>query len=183
VIDERREVIGTMRRVAVGIVVGWMLIGACCASARGDGGTLRLSQRAGAYDVAVFTAPTPFRAGPVDISVLVHDAATKEPVPEARVTVSLKPKDGLRPTFRVPATTAAATNKLLRAAVFDLPEPGTWEADVAIEGSQGSAQVHLELVAARPFPKWMSMWPWLSWPLVVVLLYGIHQYLVWRKTR
>ena len=50
-----------------------------------DGGTVRLSQRQGGYRITVFTAPTPFRAGPVDISVLVQDAATGQPVPEAHI--------------------------------------------------------------------------------------------------
>ena len=55
--------------------------------ARADGGAVRLRQRAGGYQIAVFTSPTPFRAGPVDVSVLVQDAATGECVPEAQVTV------------------------------------------------------------------------------------------------
>ena len=50
--------------------------------ARADGGVVRLRQRAGGYQIAVFTSPTPIRAGPVDVSVLVQDAATEECVPE-----------------------------------------------------------------------------------------------------
>src|SRR6266566_3607186 len=79
--------------------------------ARADGGALRLRERAGDYQVAVFTSPTPFRAGPVDFSVLVQDAATGECVPEARVTVRLKAPAGGR-ALEYPATTEAATNKL-----------------------------------------------------------------------
>ena len=48
------------------------------------------ADRAGGYQIAVFTSPTPFRAGPVDFSVLVQDAASEECVPEAQVTVCLK---------------------------------------------------------------------------------------------
>src|SRR5262249_156491 len=55
--------------------------------ARADGGTVRLSQRAGGYQVTVFTEPTPLRAGPVDVSVLVQDAATGQALPGAQVTV------------------------------------------------------------------------------------------------
>ena len=58
--------------------LGWLLVGACGEAARGDGGTVRLSRCEGGYRITVFTAPTPFRAGPVDISVLVQDAATGE---------------------------------------------------------------------------------------------------------
>src|SRR6516225_11891006 len=74
--------------------------------ARADGGAVRLRERVGGYQIAVFTSPTPFRAGPVDVSVLVQDAATEECVPDARVTLRLM----ARGTGRVqehPATTEA----------------------------------------------------------------------------
>ena len=80
--------------------------------ARADGGAVRLRQRAGGYQIAVFTSPTPFRAGPVDVSVLVQDAATGECVPEAQVTVCLK-APGAGRVLECPATTEAATNQAL----------------------------------------------------------------------
>src|SRR5580704_18909475 len=39
-----------------------------------DGGTIRLSETKEAYRISAFTSPNPFRAGPVEISVLVQDA-------------------------------------------------------------------------------------------------------------
>ena len=68
-----------MRLFKIGMALGWLLVGACGEAAWGDGGTVRLSRCEGDYRISVFTAPTPFRAGPVDISVLVQDAATGEP--------------------------------------------------------------------------------------------------------
>jgi len=47
-----------------------------------DGGTVRLSQQQGNYQIAVLTTPTPLRAGPIDISVLVQKAGTHELVSE-----------------------------------------------------------------------------------------------------
>src|SRR5262245_52718855 len=87
---------------------------------RADGGAVRLREQAGAYQVTVFTSPTPLRAGPVDLSVLVQDAATKECVPEARVAVRLTAR-GTGEALECPATSEAATNKLLQAAIFQLP--------------------------------------------------------------
>ncbi len=75
------------------------------------------------------------------------------------------------------------TNKLLKAAVFELPEPGRWEIEVAIKGEQGGAQVRFELEAAERAPQWPLMWPWIGWPAPVILLFSIHQLLVWRKPR
>src|SRR5262249_22638021 len=91
---------------------------------KADGGTLCLLERAGGYRVAVFSAPTPLRAGPVDISVLVQHASTGEQVPGARVTVRLKQPGTTGSLLEYRATTEAATNKLFHAAKFDLPEPG-----------------------------------------------------------
>jgi len=168
-----------MRLVKIGSALGWLLVVVCGEAARGDGGTVRLSRREGSLQITVFTAPTPFRAGPVDISVLVQDAVTGEPIPEAQVTVKLSARDHPVPPMHCAATSDAATNKLLKAAVFELPEPGRWEVEVAIEGGP---QVRFELEAAGRAPQWPAIWPWIGWPVPVILLFSIHQLLIWRKS-
>jgi hypothetical protein len=162
-----------MRPVAAGVLMAWFLLMTWCTSATADGGTLRLSAKQGAYQISVFTAPTPFRAGPVDISVLVQDSLTGEPVPVARVIVRMS-KSG-QPALEYPATAQAATNKLFRAALFELPEPGRWDMQVRVEGSRGLAEFAGELEAAQPLPRWREIWPWFSWPLLVIALFGLHQ--------
>ena len=151
--------------------------------ARADGGTVRLSQRARSYQVTVFTAPTPFRAGPVDVSVLVQDAGTGQVVPQAQVTVWVGQSARSRPAVAYPATTEAATNKLLHAALFDLAEPGWWELEIEVQGPRGSARVRCEVEAAEPWPRWLAFWPWISWPALAILLFGVHQLLVRTKSR
>src|SRR5262249_9067480 len=131
--------------------------------ARADGGAVRLRERAGNYQITVFTSPTPFRAGPVDVSVLVQDAATGECAPEARGTVRLTARETGQ-VLETPATSEAATNKLFHAAVFQLPEPGWWDVEVAVEGRYGPACVRFEVDAAEPPPRWLEMWPWFGWP-------------------
>ena len=121
-----------MRSMIGSVIFGWLFLGTWCAPASADGGSLRLSGKKGGYQITVFTAPTPFRAGPVDISVLVQDASTGDLVTQARVIVRMT-KSG-RPALEYPATTEAATNKLFRAAQFELPEPGRWEMQVEVEG-------------------------------------------------
>jgi hypothetical protein len=142
--------------------------------ARADGGAVRLCQRAGGYQIAVFTSPTPLRAGPVDVSVLVQDAATEECVPEAQVTVCLK-ATGDGPPLECPATTAAATNRLFHAAVFELPKAGRWDVEVAVEGPHGWALLRFGIEADGPAPRWLEFWPWFTWPALVVALFGLHQ--------
>jgi hypothetical protein len=148
--------------------------------ARADGGTVRLRQKAGGYQVAVFTAPTPFRAGPVDVSVLVQDAATGECVPAARVAVRLTAR-GTGEVLEYPVTAEAATNRLFHAAVFELPSPGWWDVEVSVEGPHGSAAVRFGVEADEPPPRWLTLWPWFAWPALVVALFSLHRVLVRRK--
>ena len=148
---------------------------------RADGGAVRLRERAGGYQITVFTSPTPFRAGPVDVSVLVQDAATGETVPEARVSLCLT-APGAGCVLESTATTEAATNKLFRAAEFRLPESGWWDVAVAVEGPHGPALVRFGVQADDPLPRWLDLWPWFGWPALAVALFGIHQVLVRRKT-
>jgi hypothetical protein len=145
--------------------------------ARADGGAVRLRERVGGYQITVFTSPTPFRAGPVDVSVLVQDAATEGYVPDARVTVRLTAR-GTGEVLEYQATTEAATNKLLRAAEFQLPEPGLWDVAVAVEGPHGLALVRFEVQADEPLPRWLDLWPWFGWPAFAVALFGTHRVLV-----
>jgi hypothetical protein len=143
---------------------------------RADGGTVRLRAHASAYQITVFSAPTPFRAGLVDISVLVRDAATGECLPEAQATVRLTARESGE-VLEYPATAEAATNKLFRAAEFRLPEPGWWDVDILVEGPHGPAIVQFAVQADEPLPRWLDLWPWFSWPALVVALFGIHRLL------
>jgi hypothetical protein len=119
----------------------------------------------------------------VDVSVLVQDARTGQPVKEARVTVraALRGRPGEAPVH--PATVEAATNKLFRAACFEVPEPGWCEIEVAVEGERGPALVSFEVEAAEALPPWLSLWPWLGFPVLVIVLFAVHQVLVWRQGR
>lgn len=146
-----------------------------------DGGAVRLSQREGNYQVTVLTAPTPLRAGPIDISVLVQNAVNNELVLEGCVAVTATPRDHPARAVRRLATAEAATNKLFRAAEFELSDPGWWDVEVSIDGPLGTEHAQFEMEAADPLPKWLAMWPWFSWPLLVIVLFGVHQLAVKSK--
>jgi hypothetical protein len=158
------------------LLLGWLCTGSVCTQVRGDGGTLQLRERSGPFDVTVFTAPTPLRAGPLDLSVLVQDAATGELVPSASVQVSVSRRGRPGASIQQAATFGAATNKLLRAAVFDLSASGWWAIEVDIQDGSKAGRVRVDLYADAPAPRWRTFWPWLSWPALVIVLYGIHQF-------
>jgi hypothetical protein len=169
-----------MRPILVGVIVGAFVLGIRCAPALADGGSMRWSEEKGGYRITVFTAPTPFRAGAVDISTLVQDASTGDPMTPVKVTVRMTKPGGL--ALEYPATAEAATNKLFRATQFELPEPGRWALEVEVQGSHGLAMIGGELDAAEPLPRWSELWPWFSWPALAIALFGIHQFFS-RRTR
>jgi hypothetical protein len=148
--------------------------------ARAHGGVVRLCERAGNYQLAVFTSPTPLRAGPVEVSVLVQDPATGACTPGARVTVRLTaPVSGRVREY--PATPEAATNRLFHAAVLELPEAGRWDVEVIVDGPQGPARARFPVEAGAALPRWLELWPWFSWPALAIALFGLHQVLVRRQ--
>lgn len=165
------------------LVPGCLLHPALLSGSRADGGTLRLSERRGDYRISVFTAPTPFRAGPVDVSVLVQHARTGEPLVQADVTVRAVQRDRPGVPVVAQATHAAATNKLFHAAVFDLPEAGWWEIEVAVAAGGEPVRVRCEVEAADAAPEWLELWPWLGWPVAVIGLFAVHQRLARRHAR
>jgi hypothetical protein len=150
------------------------------ATAAADGGAIRLSQQRGVYRITVFSTPTPLRAGVVDISVLVQDAVTEKPAADVNVTIAVEWEGH---SVTQPATTAAATNKLYHAANFELPEPGWYSVKVTVDGPPGEAQVEFAMEVAEALPSWVTLWPWVGWPVVAIAFFCIHQVLVRRKTR
>jgi hypothetical protein len=157
------------------VILGWLLLPIWCATAAADGGSMRLSGKRGDYHISVFTAPTPFRAGPVDVSVLVQDASTGNPMTQVQVRVRMT-KSG-RPALEYPATSETATNKLLDAAQFELPEPGRWQMLVQVEGLHGLALIAGEVQAAEPLARWQEVWPWFSWPALAIAVFCLHHVL------
>ncbi len=145
-----------------------------------DGGALRLSEQKGNYQIAVFTAPTPLRAGPVDVSALVQNASTHEPVSDLHVIVKAVRLDRPGVVIRRTATNEAATNKLFQAAMLDLTEPGWWHLEVSLDGPLGTTEVDFDMEAAKPLPKYFALWKWLTWPVLPILLFGAHQFLARR---
>ena len=146
-----------------------------------DGGLVRVSQVAGPFTVSVFTSPTPLRVGPVDISVLVQDAANGDVLDDAAVTVTLRPRNGTATPVSAAATRAQATNKLLYAALLPLPAAGAWEIEVAVTWRGASATLPFAVDADPPLPPWRAYWPYLTLPLAGIAVYALHQWLTLRR--
>jgi hypothetical protein len=141
-----------------------------------DGGTVRASERCGEYRVTVFTAPTPLVVGPADVSVLVQDAAGR-PLPDLPVSVTAWPAGAVQRAVESAATTDAATNKLLRAAMLPLEEAGPWVIEVTADLPHGQARVRCSVEVGEPPPSWLELLPWVGWPLLLVLVFAVRELL------
>lgn len=155
----------------------------CPAMLRADGGTLRFSKRCGDYRITLFTAPPMLTAGPVDFSVLVQAMESESPRLDLPVTVSVYPEANPQRRLGGTATREAATNKLFRAIQLDLPEPGRWRVEVAVDSPQGLLRAEGELEIIPAPASGFALAGWIGWPALAVLLFAIHQFLVQRDRR
>jgi hypothetical protein len=142
-----------------------------------DAGAVRVSQRLGNRQITVFTDPTPLRAGPIDVSVLVQDAATGEAVLEDSIDVDVTPRGLSSAIARFRATSGAASNKLFQAANFELRAMGWLEFTVSVQGPKGNAKIRFEALAGEPLPPWQMLWPWFCWPFSVIGFFVVLQLL------
>lgn len=151
-----------------------------CAEARGDGGTLQISQRSGDLQISVFTDPAMPRVGMLDVSVLVQDAETQSIRDDVPVQIRLEHAGGEAIPMQEMATSASATNRLFKAAQFDVAESGVWRVTVSMpEASNEPLRFDLEI--SPPLPPWMQLAPWVGWPFGVAALFLMHERLASRR--
>ena len=153
------------------------------ARADGDGGAIQLRQADGPFLVTVFTAPTPLRAGPVDVSVLVQTRAGNDPVLDADVLVTLVSSSGDGSAIRTAATRTQATNKLFYATAVNVPAEGSWELRATVRRGSDVANVGSSIAVAAPLPALLAYWPYLAFPPVAVVVFALHQWLRSRSSK
>jgi hypothetical protein len=167
------------------ICLAFAAVSMYCVDARADGGAVRWSEKRDGVELTVFTSPNPLRAGPVDVSVLVQNAGRGDAIPDADVQVRLIPHDRTASPVHAVATHADATNKLLQAALVEVPSAGVWEVEVECTTAAGAGTqtnfAKFSMEAGPPLPRWLAVWPWFTWPVAAILLFGVHRHLVARK--
>ncbi len=147
-----------------------------------DGGTVRLSRDAGRYRLTVFTDPTPLRAGPVDVSVVVQDRQTAELITTAKINVrasQVEQPNGV--VITQVAQSGSAANKLLQAAQFELPDSGVWRFDVDVVGESESTRGSFEVEVLGPKPRWVELSVWIGLPFLLIGVFAAHETLVFRE--
>lgn len=168
-----------MMRLAVLILL------AAAPGARADGGAVIAQETTDGITVTVFASPAPLRAGPADISVMLQDAATAQPLLDRDVLVSVSPLDESagsawvppccsmeKSSSEVPATRANAQNKLLHSANVIVPSSGPVAITVRVAGA---APIVTKMDARPPLPPAATYWPFLAIPPVAVGLFAINR--------
>src|ERR1019366_4195787 len=145
------------------------------------GGIVRLCEVRDGRRITIFTSPTPLRAGPMDVSVLVQDVASGKPVLDLPIVVSAYPIPDPQRSISAHATTEAAINKLLHAAQLKLPESGAWRIEVIVEGAQKEPALSFDVVVAQPPPPWLDMSLWIGWPRLPLRLLPFSPRLLRRR--
>ena len=149
--------------------------------AHADGGAVQFEKSAGPFVITVFTTPAPLRAGPVDISVMIQNRENQQPVLDCQARVQLRKEGAMN--LRSEVTHEAAQNKLLYAAQVNVPEPGLWELEVAIEHGDDSINVVGEITVAPANPVLLVYWRSLTLPPLFISLFAVNQWLKRRSAK
>jgi len=154
-----------------------------CPRALADGGFLRFSKEIDGRHISVFTTPTPLRVGLADIIVLVQEGVSGTPLSTVPIVIHVYPIHDFLRSISAEATAAAATNKLMRAAQLQFSQPGFWHMEVIVKDNGTTSKIDFDFEVAEALPPWLDLLPWIAWPLGVIILYALWQFLVPRRRR
>jgi hypothetical protein len=173
-----------------GFCLAWFVLTGTC---RADGGTIQFSAVNQGLQVSVFTDPGVPSAGPLDLSVLVQDAATHAAILDAEVHASLTPE-----TPEFPATSAWAPplcavtstshlqsfqldhrgsqNLLFYSSLVHIPAAGKWRLEVEVRRGAETVWVDGILQVADQAAPWTSYWHLFLFPPLAIGLFAAIQF-------
>jgi hypothetical protein len=170
-----------MRWPAPILAAAFLPVAVVAGPALADGGTLRLTRAAGPFVISVFTAPEPLRVGSADVSVLVERRAAAAVLLDATVELEVRAADGTERT--VVASHATASNRLLQAALLELPDPGRWQLTVVVRHGTDAATVSCELLVESAAPYLAAQWQAVALPPLCIVLFVWRERLLRRRPR
>lgn len=166
--------------------LGGLVVALLCAPTAGaDAGVVVGSAVAHGWRVSLLASPWPLRAGPAEFSVLLQDAATREPVLDAELALDVHLLDPARAPvapIRVRAVRGAGGNPLLHSARLELPVSGRWRVVVGEVDASLPALAGIEVEVAPGASLLARHGVALSLPFVGLALFGLHQHLSRRLT-
>ncbi|MFV0336840.1 MAG: hypothetical protein ACK5LK_01155 [Chthoniobacterales bacterium] len=143
-----------------------------------DGGILVSKKQGEHYDVSLFAGPSPLRAGPVEVSVLLQkhggEAALLNAEVHARFRHVAEGESGegwKAPCCQIEQVTAAelrrdhSANRLLYGSWISLAKSGLWEMQLEVAGPAGREVFVLPMELTAPRSPLFSYWPFLVLPI------------------
>ena len=156
------------------IILFLLLLGAV-GPVSADTGQLREVVTTNGLNIVVFTAPTPIRAGEVEVVTLVTNASDGRPVEAYELDVEVRSPswDAAAPALISMGAPDEGTRFAYKAVIL-LPDPGDWElvVEVRVPESGAPIRIPLSVVAGPPHPLWWQMLPVLlaSIPFIGLIL-------------
>ena len=128
-----------------------------------DTGQLRDVVQVNGLNVVIFTAPTPLRAGEVEVVTLVTVVATGRPVLDYQLDVRVRSLDwGTEALSLLSMGVPDPGTRFAKKATVQLATPGEWEVSVEIDAPGfDPVAVRLEVGVGNPHPLWWQLLPWL----------------------
>ena len=154
-----------------GVIASFLLIN----HAKADGGTVQFTKSSGPFAITVFTTPSPLRAGPVDISLMIQSSDDQQPLLDCVAEIQVR-KEG-ESSITSTATHEAAQNKLFYAAQLVIPEAGVWEVEALIRHGEDSAKISGPISLAASNPVVLGYWRSLALPPIFISLFALNQWL------
>jgi hypothetical protein len=168
-----------------------LLLTSAVGRAFADGGSVQLHGVAGRFLVTLFAEPPTVRAGQVDLSALIQDNSTAEPVLDAAVTLQLRPvqvQGSRQPAWsppscaveppkdlnRIPLVHSGASNRLLYGAQIEIPTAGTWHVRADINQGSDHATLEGDMEVAQALPPAAAYWPLFFLPVAAIGIYVLR---------
>ena len=147
-----------------------------------DGGTVQMRRDADGLLITVFASPSPLPVGPADISLLLQNRNTLEPVLDAKISLILR-QDATAIEFVARPTREGARNKLLYAATAMFAEPGKWRLAITVS-HQGKETKAAGVLNVAPAPSRIASYAgYIAFPPVMIVLVVIRERLIQRRSR
>lgn len=150
---------------------------------RADGGRVVHIEKFDDVNITVFAAPNPLTAGPVDVSFLVQNAESLQTIPDASISIVCQKESAREDTGESTSVVAAAlrehaTNKLLQAAIVDLPSGGEWRVTTTVTIDRDEQDAEFEFTLSVADTTSVSEWrAAVVLPIAGIALFAIHRQL------
>ena len=123
-----------------------------------DDAVLRVQSTSGPFHISFFGPRDPVEPGECDISVLVQDAKTQEPILDADVDIAVQPL-GAGQAAAIHGSREKSSNKLLESATVQLPTSGSWNLRVLVHRGDEQATLSSMLQVAQAISEQSAQGP------------------------